>query len=74
MFRKLKRLVSEWTSQTWGDIKASTDASLLGVARSHSFDQPQVGTALRHQESGADVHDLVEILQNRQVLGRQRGG
>lgn len=33
MFGRLRRVIAEWVVQTWADVKASTDASLLGVAR-----------------------------------------
>ena len=33
MFGRLRRVMAKWVAQTWADVKASTDASLLGVAR-----------------------------------------
>lgn len=33
MFRRAVRAVGQWIVQFWADLKASTDASLLGVAR-----------------------------------------
>ncbi len=33
MFERIRRSVSEWGSRFWGDLKASTDASLLALLR-----------------------------------------